>query len=385
MIASPLISKAVASAITRDVIKNKHDNQEQAQSTTSMIASPLISKAAASAITRDVIKNTNESDGFTHVVGNGESAIYRAKVAPNADPSSEKKQIHVPGNRVTRFNIMVVGESGLGKTTFLKTLLKDYSQDELIQHSGEKTCGINRVGEVELTQQGGETVLVTFVDSAGYGDEIDNKKHFDPIINHITNQFRAHKQDKDAEKFDDDELRIRDERIHCCFYFVAPHRFKELDRKFMEMLQDYVPIVPIVAKADTMMTQEKEEHVARIEEIIREKGLSIFKFKSTPLSMCGCPNCSVDQQSNKADLKADPTVFSIIADANSEKRVYPWGEAYVKCKHHSDFAALQELLFDCGDFDLAVRDTNKKYQSYVNQERQKEAIRNRGRRRFFFF
>lgn len=50
----------------------------------------------------------------------------------------------------------------------------------------------------------------------------------------------------------------RDYRVHCCLYFIQPtgHRLKQLDIEFMKKLSNKVNLVPIIAKADTLTSEE---------------------------------------------------------------------------------------------------------------------------------
>ena len=54
-----------------------------------------------------------------------------------------------------------------------------------------------------------------------------------------------------------DRLVYDDRMIHCCLYFIAPHRLKHIDIAFMRRIHKMVNIVPIIAKSDTMTTDEK--------------------------------------------------------------------------------------------------------------------------------
>ena len=47
-----------------------------------------------------------------------------------------------------------------------------------------------------------------------------------------------------------------DSLVTCCLYFIAPHRIKENDIRFMQEVSKMVPIVPVIAKADTMTRDE---------------------------------------------------------------------------------------------------------------------------------
>ena len=52
--------------------------------------------------------------------------------------------------------------------------------------------------------------------------------------------------------------------IDLCLYFIAPHRFTPMDKRFLERLSTEVSVVPICAKADAMTDEEREDFQSRI-------------------------------------------------------------------------------------------------------------------------
>lgn len=78
---------------------------------------------------------------------------------------------------------------------------------------------------------------------------------WDPIINFVDQRFADYLAEET--KIERPE-NIADNRVHLCFYFIAPtgHGLKELDIEFMKALQDRVNIVPVIAKADTLTHEE---------------------------------------------------------------------------------------------------------------------------------
>jgi hypothetical protein len=54
-----------------------------------------------------------------------------------------------------------------------------------------------------------------------------------------------------------EDFLLRDERIHCLFYFLSPHSLKEIDKEFLKKVSRIVPIIPIIAKADTLTVLER--------------------------------------------------------------------------------------------------------------------------------
>lgn len=78
---------------------------------------------------------------------------------------------------------------------------------------------------------------------------------WDPIIKFVDQRYADYLSEET--KIERKE-NIPDNRVHLCFYFIAPtgHGLKELDIEFIKALQDRVNIVPVIAKGDTLTHQE---------------------------------------------------------------------------------------------------------------------------------
>jgi septin family protein len=72
-----------------------------------------------------------------------------------------------------RFNVLVVGEGKIGKSTFISSLLDKYSTADLVpvdSHSNGKQSGVRAVGNLELTAD----CQVHLFESVGFGDNVNN-------------------------------------------------------------------------------------------------------------------------------------------------------------------------------------------------------------------
>jgi len=171
-----------------------------------------------------------------------------------------------------RFNIMVVGETGSGKTTFLKTLFKAYCQNEIIRSEltakTVKTVKIEEIGLFTLESEALDCEVHLF-DSPGYGDYINNQNAIETVKNHLSEAHIAW-LGTNGNQMTEKTRNKADARVHCVFYFIAPHRIKDIDKEFIKQLTGLAPIVLVVAKADTMTWQERKDHLVAVQRLVVE-------------------------------------------------------------------------------------------------------------------
>lgn len=122
---------------------------------------------------------------------------------------------------------------------------------------------------------------------------------------------------------------IKDSRVHCCLYFIQPsgHGLKPLDIEFMQRLCDKVNIVPVIAKADTMTTDECQLFKKQILNEISQHKIKIYDF----------PEMLDDQDegSKMNRILRSKVPFAVVGsnaviEVDGKKirgRKYPWGIA----------------------------------------------------------
>ncbi|XP_045527350.1 septin-7 isoform X7 [Pieris brassicae] len=262
------------------------------------------------------------------------------------------------------FTLMVVGETGLGKSTLINSLfLTDvYDKDK---HPGpslrvKKTVGVET--SVVLLKENGVNLTLTIVDTPGFGDAVDNSNCWQPIIDFVESKY---------EEFLNAESRVTrqaappDTRVHCCLYFIAPsgHGLKPLDVEFMQRLGDKVNIIPVIAKADTMTPEECMEFKEQIMKEINQHKIKIYDF----------PESTGEEGEGDATKTLRNRVPFAVVGANTvieqdgkriRGRKYPWGIAEVENLEHCDFLALRNMVIRTHLQDLKDVTSSVHYENY---------------------
>ncbi|XP_038661945.1 septin-7-like [Scyliorhinus canicula] len=263
------------------------------------------------------------------------------------------------------FTLMVVGESGLGKSTLINSL---FLSDLYSKEYPGPSLRINKTVQVEqvkvLVKEGGVQLTLTIVDTPGFGDAVDNSNCWQPVINYIDSKF---------EDFLNSESRVNrrqmaDTRVHCCLYFIAPsgHGMKPLDIEFMKRLHDKVNIIPLIAKADTLTPEECQHFKKQIMKEIKEQKIKIYEFPGTE-----------DEEDNKLVKKFKDRVplavvgSTLVFEVSGRKvrgRQYPWGLAEVENGEHCDFSLLRNMLIRTHMQDLKDITNNVHYENYRSRK-----------------
>nr|XP_058894762.1 septin-12 isoform X1 [Kogia breviceps] len=162
------------------------------------------------------------------------------------------------------FNIMVVGQSGLGKSTMVNTLFKSKMCKSTMPGLGVPTPQTLQLQSVtQVIEESGVKLKLTVTDTPGFGDQINNDKCWDTILGYINEQYEQYLQE---EILITRRRHIPDTRVHCCVYFVPPtgHCLRPLDIEFLQRLCRTVNVVPVIARADSLTIEEREAFKHRV-------------------------------------------------------------------------------------------------------------------------
>ncbi|XP_058496605.1 septin 9b isoform X1 [Solea solea] len=242
------------------------------------------------------------------------------------------------------FNVMVVGQSGLGKSTLMNTLFKSKVSRKSVQPNPEeripKTIEIKSISHD--IEEKGVRMKLTVIDTPGFGDQINNENCWQPIMKFINDQYEAYLQE---EIHINRKKRIPDSRVHCCIYFIPPtgHCLRPLDVEFMRRLSKVVNIVPVIAKADTLTLEERDYFKQTIREELRANGIDVYPQKEFDED-------SEDRMINDKIREMIP--FAVVGSDHeyqvNGKRILgrktKWGTIEVENIAHCEFAYLRDLL-----------------------------------------
>ncbi|XP_018357967.1 PREDICTED: septin-7 isoform X4 [Trachymyrmex cornetzi] len=369
-------------------MNNSVANATTASSLTSPNTAPVYSSGAltgvnaksrlpSTAVTNDASEDSNRRESARTAISSKEDSNKETSLLHHARPTLPTKPKELDGyvgfvnlpNQVYRkavkkgfeFTLMVVGESGLGKSTLINSM---FLADIYSAEYPGPSLRIKKTVAVEtskvLLKEKGVNLTLTVVDTPGFGDAVDNSNCWVPVIDYIESKY---------EEFLNAESRVTrrqipDSRVHCCLYFVAPsgHGLKPLDVEFMQRLHDKVNIIPVIAKADTMTPDECAHFKKQILNEIAQHKIKIYEF----------PEVEEEEDTKLHKLLRDRVPFAVVG-ANTviehegkkiRGRKYPWGIAEVENLEHCDFIALRNMVVRTHVQDLKDVTNNVHYENF---------------------
>ncbi|KAL9558398.1 hypothetical protein MBANPS3_000941 [Mucor bainieri] len=253
----------------------------------------------------------------------------------------EKKSL----KRGFQFNVMVVGQTGLGKSTLVNTLFASHLIDskgrQHVQDLHKQTTQIESVSHV--IEENGVRLRLNIVDTPGYGDQVDNENCWEPIIKYVKDQHSAYlRKELTAQR----EKVIQDNRVHCCLYFIAPsgHSLKPIDVIVLKKLVQVVNVVPVIAKSDSLTIEERNAFKQRINAELAFHQIDLYPYDTTE-----------DYDDEERALNAHIRQLLPFAVVGSERQVVVngkavigrknrWGTIIVEDENHCEFIHLRNFL-----------------------------------------
>ncbi|NWW75326.1 SEP10 protein, partial [Climacteris rufus] len=254
------------------------------------------------------------------------------------------------------FNILCIGETGIGKSALMSSLFNINFEDSPSTHFLPSVR--LRTQTFEL-QEGNVLLKLTIVNTVGFGDQLNKGDSYQPIVDYIDAQFEAYLEE---------ELKIirslfsyRDSRIHVCLYFISPTgpSLKTIDLLTMRSLDSKVNIIPIIGKADSISKSELQEFKNKIMRELVSNGIQIYQFPTDDETV-----------SEINTITNGHLPFAVVGSVEKVKvgnkmvraRQYPWGIVKVEDESHCDTVKLRRML--CTNMEDLREKTRAHYELY---------------------
>nr|CAI5858024.1 unnamed protein product [Callosobruchus analis] len=256
------------------------------------------------------------------------------------------------------FNIMCIGETGLGKSTLMDSLFNTNFESSPSPHT---LPTVKLKAHTYELQESNVRLKLTIVDTVGYGDQINKEDSFKAVVDYIDAQFENYLQE---------ELKIKrslsayhDSRVHVCLYFICPtgHGLKSIDLVCMKKLDQKVNIIPIIAKADTISKTELQKFKSKIVAELQNNGVSVYQF---PVDDESVSEVNAAMNAHIPFAVVGSTDFVRVANKTVRARQYPWGTVQVENESHCDFVKLREMLIRTNMEDMREKTHCKHYELY---------------------
>ncbi|ORD96944.1 CDC3 [Hepatospora eriocheir] len=171
-------------------------------------------------------------------------------------------------NKGIKFNLMVIGSRGLGKTSFINNFIGKYTVKR-----NRMLCFTELPLHIEVSQmvvtEHDFNVDLEIIEVDGVGDNIDNEFYLQNFFKERFNEFDLNSSN--------------DRRVHLCLYFIEPIDFiKKTDVYYMKSLSEYCNVIPVVAKSDMICEQDRESFINKFKGSLEVSKLSFFQNLTTP-------------------------------------------------------------------------------------------------------
>ncbi|CAD8089002.1 unnamed protein product [Paramecium sonneborni] len=319
----------------------------------------------------------NKSSSFKQplpiIQQNIEKSEYESQIVENLGdsyPGSEIKalieQKKQRDHKPIQLNIMVVGQSGLGKSTFIDVLLKKkLGTSQIIRDSTLQIQAIQ--GSINVNDF---TLNIKFIDTPGFRHQYSLRQWLKLLSRYIKTQFNCYQQRQNLqyeskEKFQQLSQQDLDERVHVCFYFFSGPRIQTEDLQALKKISALVNVIPILAKGDSYTKNEIIQLKQQFNDLINEYHIDLFK--------CQCNN-NLNEKSQFGSTPPFVIISSIeqfqIGNHLVYGRKFPWGICDIFNPQHSDLVILYKSLIGHYCLEL-IRLTDFLYNNQIQKQKQK--------------
>jgi len=234
-----------------------------------------------------------------------------------------------------------------------------------------------------VIEENGVRLRLNIVDTPGYGDLVNNDRCWEPIIKYIKYQYGAYlHKELTAQR----ERYIQDTRIHCCLYFIQPtgHGLKPIDIVVLKKLCEFVNVVPVIAKADSLTLEERAIFKERIRQEFDFHKIRMYPFDNEDYdaeevalnSQIKVGSSAIMSQSSTTNYQQSLLPFAVVGSEKTitvngrqvRGRANRWGVVNVEDENHCEFVYLRNFLTRTHLQDLIETTAQIHYETYRGKE-----------------
>ncbi|WFD30456.1 cell division control protein [Malassezia sp. CBS 17886] len=271
-------------------------------------------------------------------------------------------------HRGFQFNVMVVGQTGLGKSTLVNTLFASKLLDTKgrMEPSDEIPQTTTITADSHLVVENGVKLRLNLVDTPGYGDLINNEHCWEPIVKYIKDQYSVYlRKELTAVR----ERHIADTRVHAVLFFINPsgHSLRPIDIQVLKKLGDIANVIPVIAKADTLTIEERNIFKKRIRAALQANSIRTYPFDHD------------DYEDEERDINSNVQALLPFAVVGSDRmyevdgrlvrgRRSHAGIVVVDDENHCEFTPLRNFLLRSHLHDLIDTTSHTYYESFRSKQ-----------------
>ncbi|KAK9808793.1 hypothetical protein WJX72_003786 [[Myrmecia] bisecta] len=296
--------------------------------------------------------------------------------------------------QLLRVNFMLCGRAGLGKTTCLRNMFEDYLEgvggtpdaplgDDVLAASSEG-LGDRLVRMLVSTppvplDNDRRQIVYRIQDTPGYSEALPFAGQ--PEIAAAVDEMVAHVRSLKVKEWQEWNGAVAPRglveyqtMLDACLYFLPPHRLSTCDLQFLQKLSKEVPVILVIAKADSMTTAETLQYKREIMEIVKQPNTSalasaagngqppqpipIFSFDAEAANLGGV---------HFGPMPPFAIVCSPTVGPRGPERAFGWGTCYCWEPEHSDLVHLREMLLGSSGFRSLRAAKHECYSEYVEE------------------
>ncbi|KAL8672445.1 MAG: hypothetical protein Q9168_003092 [Polycauliona sp. 1 TL-2023] len=217
--------------------------------------------------------------------------VMPSMVLPSRRPFTER------GKSINRLKILVAGDSGLGKTSLINSSVEQLPKASHVNEIWASTkaypgwkADIEENKPQRRRKSFGETILernICFVDTAGYGRGLSITEGIQAVISYVENQI--------ARPFGNTSDLVE---------------IKPADFDYLRRLSEITNVIPLLAQADTIASEDLAEVKAKVSRELERSGIVCFSFDTDepikpPYAVCSAPSNDEENMDASTLMQSD--------------------------------------------------------------------------------